>query len=132
MRLTQIRDFLTVVECGGVRAAAAELRKAAEEASQTSQVGAGSVTFSMGPVGVIAILPEAMVRFRRQFPIARICVVEGYGHLMLPEVRSGVLDFAFGKSLRREWMHRSGFGRCSRANWWSAHAGGTRCVVQVR
>lgn len=151
MRLTQIRDFLAVVECGGVRAAArrlgvaqptisksvrdleselhvqlvwrnslgialtpagrkfhervqaaaAELRKAEEEASQTSQVGAGSVTFSMGPVGVIAILPEAMVRFRRQFPLARIRVVEGYGHLMLPEVRSGVLDFAFGQESRK-------------------------------
>lgn len=151
MRLTQIRDFLAVVECGGVRAAArklgvaqptvsksvrdlenelhvqlvgrssrgialtpagrkfheraqaaaAELRKAAEEASQTSQVGAGSVTFSMGPVGVIAILPEAISRFRRQFPLARIRVVEGYGHLMLPEVRSGILDFAFGQEAKK-------------------------------
>lgn len=147
MRLTQIRDFLAVVECGSLRAAArklgvaqptvsksvrdlenelhvqlvgrsslgvaltpagrkfheraqaaaAELRKAADEASQTSQVGAGSVTFSMGPVGVIAILPEAMVRFRSQFPLARIRVMEGFGHVMLPEVRSGVLDFAFGQ-----------------------------------
>lgn len=147
MRLTQIRDFLAVVECSGVRAAArklgvaqptvsksvreletelhvqllgrssrgvvltpagrafharaqaaaTELRKAEEEAAQTGDAGAGSVTFSMGPVGVIAVLPEAVARFRRQFPLARIRVVEGYGHLMLPDVRNESLDFAFGQ-----------------------------------
>ncbi|MBM3344444.1 MAG: LysR family transcriptional regulator, partial [Betaproteobacteria bacterium] len=147
MRLTQIRDFLAVVECGGVRAAsrklgvaqptisksvrdleielhvqlvgrtsrgialrpagrafhtralaaAAELRRAEEEAAQTGHTGAGSVTFSMGPVGVIAVLPEALTRFRRQFPLARIRVVEGYGHLMLSDVRNESLDFAFGQ-----------------------------------
>lgn len=147
MRLTQIRDFLAVVECGGVRAAsrklgvaqptisksvrdleielhvqlvgrtsrgialtpagrafhtraqaaAVELRKAEEEAAQTSHVGAGAVTFSMGPVGVIAVLPEAVARFRRQFPLARVRVTEGYGHLMLPDVRNESLDFAFGQ-----------------------------------
>ena len=144
MRLTQIRDFLAVVECSGVRAAArklgvaqptlsnsvrdleielhvqllrrssrgvaltpagrafharaqvaaTELRKAEEEASQT--FGSGKVTFSMGPVGNIAILPEALARFRRQLPSARVHVVEGFGPLMLAEVRDESLDFAFG------------------------------------
>lgn len=144
MRLTQIRDFLAVVECSGIRAAArklgvsqptlsnsvrdlevelqvqllrrssrgvaltpagrafharaqvaaTELRKAEEEASQTSD--SGTVTFSMGPVGNIAILPEALARFRRQLPRARVHVVEGFGPLMLAEVRDESLDFAFG------------------------------------
>jgi DNA-binding transcriptional LysR family regulator len=146
MRLTQIRDFLAVVECSGVRAAArklgvaqptvsksvreleselhvqllgrnsrgvvltpagrafharaqavaTELHKAREEAAQTGGSGAGTVTCSMGPVGVISVLPEALTRFRRQFPLARVHVVEGYGHLMLSDVRSEKLDFAFG------------------------------------
>lgn len=147
MRLTQIRDFLAVVECGGVRAAArklgvsqptlsnsvrelevelhvqllgrsprgvvltragrafharaqaaaTELRKASEEAAQTGGSEAGTVTFSMGPVGVIAVLPEALARFRRQFPRARVNIVEGHGHLMLADLRNGTLDFAFGQ-----------------------------------
>lgn len=147
MRLTQIRDFLAVVECGGVRAAArklgvaqptlsnsvreleaelhvqllgrssrgvvltlagrsfharaqvaaTELRKASEEAAQTGGSVAGTVTFSMGPVGLIAVLTEALARFRRQFPQACVNVVEGHGHLMLTDVRNGQLDFAFGQ-----------------------------------
>lgn len=147
MRLTQIRDFLAVVECGGVRAAArklgvaqptlsnsvreleaelhvqllrrssrgvaltragrafharaqvaaTELRKAGEEAAQSGGSAAGTVTFSMGPVGLIAVLPEALTRFRRQFPHARVNIVEGHGHLMLTDVRNGQLDFAFGQ-----------------------------------
>lgn len=151
MRLTQIRDFLSVVECSGLRAAArklgvaqptlskslrdletelhvqllrrnsrgvvltpagrafharahvaaTELRKAEEEAAQTGGSGAGAVTCSMGPLGLIAILPEALARFRRQFPLARVRVVEGFGRLMLAEVRNETLDFAFGlKSAR--------------------------------
>ncbi len=145
MRLTQIRDFLAVVECSGVRAAArklgvaqptlskslreleaelhvqllgrstrgvvltpagrafharaqvaaTELRKASEEAAQTGGSGAGTVTFSMGRVGVSAVLPEAVARFRRQFPLARIRMVEGYGAPMLADVRNGSFDFAF-------------------------------------
>ena len=151
MRLTQIRDFLAVVESGGVRAAArklgvaqptlsksvreleaelhvqligrssrgvvltpagrafhtrvhaasAELRKASEEAAQTGGSGAGTVTFSMGRVGVAAVLPEAVARFRRQYPLARIRMVEGYGAEMLAGVRNASLDFAFfQKSLK--------------------------------
>ncbi len=143
----QIRDFLAVVECSGMRAAArklgiaqptlsksvreleaelhvqllgrssrgvvltpagrafharaqvaaAELHKAGEEAAQSGGSGEGTVTFSMGPVGIIAVLPEAMVRFRRQFPRARVRVVEGHGHLMQSGVRVETLDFAFGQ-----------------------------------
>jgi DNA-binding transcriptional LysR family regulator len=146
MRLTQIRDFLAVVECSGLRAAsrklgvaqptlsksvrdletelhvqllgrssrgvvltpagrafharaqvaAAELRKAGEEASDIGGSGATTVTCSMGPVGMIAVLPEALARFRLQFPLVRVHVVEGFGPLMLAEVRNETLDFAFG------------------------------------
>lgn len=172
MRLTQIRDFLAVVECAGVRAAArklgvsqptlsnsvreleaelhvqllarsargvvltpagrafhtrahlaaTELRKAGEEAAQTGVSGAGTVTFSMGRVGVTAVLPEAVARFRRQFPLARIRVIEGYGAPMLADVRNGSLDFAFFQkslkaldgSIRFRPLIRSAFAICAR------------------
>ena len=172
MRLTQIRDFLAVVECAGVRAAArklgvsqptlsnsvreleaelhvqllarsargvvltpagrafhtrahlaaTELRKAGEEAAQTGGSGAGTVTFSMGRVGVTAVLPEAVARFRRQFPLARIRVIEGYGAPMLADVRNGSLDFAFFQkslkaldgSIRFRPLVRSAFAICAR------------------
>ena len=172
MRLTQIRDFLAVVECGGVRAAArklgvsqptiskslreleaelhvqllgrsargvvltpagrafhtraqaaaAELRKAAEEAAQTGGSAAGTVTFSMGRVGVAAVLPEAIARFRRQYPLARIHMVEGYGAEMLTGVRNASLDFAFFQkslkgldaSIRFRPLFHSAFAICAR------------------
>ena len=172
MRLTQIRDFLAVVECSGLRAAArklgvaqpsisksvrdletelhvqlvgrssrgvvltpagrafharaqaaaTELRKAGEEAAQTGGSGAGTVTFSMGRVGVAAVLPEAVARFRRQFPLARIRVVEGYGAPMLADVRNESLDFAFFQkslkgsdaSIRFRPLLRSALAICAR------------------
>ena len=146
MRLTQIRDFLAVVECGSIRAAArmlgvsqptltksiqsletelhvqllgrsvrgilptpsgraffararvaqSELRKAEEEAAQLGGSSTGSVAFGMGSVGVALILPAAIGRFRLQFPRARVRVVEGVAHALLPSVRDETLDFAFG------------------------------------
>jgi LysR family transcriptional regulator, regulator of abg operon len=76
--------------------AATELRKAGEEAAASGGAGASAVKCSMGPIGMIAIFPEALVRFRRQFPLARVHMVEGFGPLMLGEVRNESLDFAFG------------------------------------
>jgi LysR family transcriptional regulator, regulator of abg operon len=70
------------------------LRKAAEEAAQTGGSGAGTVTVSMGRVGVAAVLPEAVARFRRQFPLARLRIVEGYSTPMLADLRNASLDFA--------------------------------------
>ena len=146
MKLTQIQDFLAVVECGGVRAAArklgvapptlsksvndletglhvqllarssrgvtltsagrafharaqaaaTELRKAEEEAAQSGGSGAGTVTFSMGLIGFTAVLPAALTLFRRQFPLARVQIIEGFAALMQADVRNETLDFAFG------------------------------------
>lgn len=180
MRLTQIRDFLAVVECGGMRAAgrklgvsqptlskslreleaelhvqllgrssrgvvltpagrafhtraqvaATELRKAEEEAVQTGGSGAGTVTFSMGRVGVTAVLPEAVARFRRQFPLARIRMFEGYGAEMLAGVRNASLDFAFFRkpvkgldaAIRFRPLFRSALAICARKGHPLGHA----------
>ncbi len=146
MRLTQIRDFLAVVECGGIRAAArklgvsqptitksirgleaelhvqllgrnargivptasgraffararvaqSELRKAEDEAAEVGGSSAGSVTFGVGPTFAALIVPQAVARFRQQFPRARIRIVEGLARHLLPSVRDETLDFAMG------------------------------------
>lgn len=146
MRLTQIRDFVAVVDSGGIRAAArnlgvsqpaitksvrlleaelhlrllqrtpkgivptaagraffararvaqAELIKATEEAAQEGGLEAGSVAFGSGPAAGFTIVPEAVARFREQFPDARLRIVGGYTHALLPLVRDETLDFAIG------------------------------------
>jgi len=146
LRLTQIRDFVTVVESGSIRGAArklgvsqpaitksvrsleselharliqrtpqgivptpsgraffararvahAELRKAEEEAAQADGGGAGSVAFGVGPTAAFLIVPEAVSRFRNEFPKARIQIVEGFPQQFLPLVRDETLDFAIG------------------------------------
>lgn len=146
MRLTQIRDFLAVVECGGIRAAArklgvsqptitksvrsleeelhvqllgrnargvvptasgraffararvahSELRKAEEEAAEVGGSSSGSVTFGVGPTFAALIVPEAVARFREQFPRARLRIVEGLARHLLRSVRDETLDFTMG------------------------------------
>jgi DNA-binding transcriptional LysR family regulator len=144
LRLSQIRDFLAVVDAGSIRAGArrlevaqptitksirsleaelhaqllqrtphgivltpagraffarariaqAELRKAEEEVAQVGGEGEGSVALGVGPWAAILILPEAVTRFREQFPRSRIRVFEALGHALWPLVRDGTLDLA--------------------------------------
>jgi LysR family transcriptional regulator, regulator of abg operon len=144
LRLSQIRDFLAVVESGSIRAGArtlevaqptitkslrsleaelhaelvqrtphgviltaagraffarariaqSELRKAEEEVAQVRGEGEGSVAFGAGPSAGVLILPEAVMRFREQFPRSRVRVVQALGHALWPLVRDGMLDLA--------------------------------------
>jgi len=142
MTLSQIRDFIAVVESGGMRAAArklgvsqpaitrsvrgletelrarllrrtptgvvptqpgralfararaaqAELRKAEEEVDQLVQT-TRAVAFGVSPTSAI-VVPEAVTRFRQQFPQARIHIAEGLPQSLIPMVRDETLDFA--------------------------------------
>jgi LysR family transcriptional regulator, regulator of abg operon len=142
MRLSQIRDFVAVVESGGIRAAArklgvsqpaitrsvrsleaelharllrrtptgvvptqpgralfararaaqAELRKAEEEVDQLGQA-AESVAFGVSPTSAMMV-PEAVTRFRTQYPKARVRIAEGLPQALIPMVRDETLDFA--------------------------------------
>jgi LysR family transcriptional regulator of abg operon len=74
------------------RAAQAELRKAEEEVDQPGE-RAGSVAFGIGPTTAI-IVPEAITRFRQQFPQTRVRIAEGLPQVLLPLVRDETLDFA--------------------------------------
>lgn len=76
------------------RAAQAELRKAEEEIAQLAGEGGGSVAFGVGPVAALLVAPEAIIRFRQQFPAASARIVEGYPSELIPMVRDETLDFA--------------------------------------
>lgn len=76
-----------------VRAAHSELRRA--EAEAAAGAGAGeSVAFGAGPAAGVLLVPEAVGGFRKQFPNARVRILEGSGQQLGPLVRDGTLDFA--------------------------------------
>jgi LysR family transcriptional regulator, regulator of abg operon len=77
------------------RAAQAELRKAEEEITQLGGDGVGAVTLGVVPAAIV-IVPESVVRFRQRFPRARLRILEGYTHTLLPLVRDETLDLALG------------------------------------
>lgn len=75
------------------RAAQLELRRAEAEAA-TGANGAGSVAFGVGPTAGVLVVPAALAEFRKQFPDARLRILEGMGPQLGPLVRDGTLDFA--------------------------------------
>ncbi len=76
------------------RVAQAELNKTVEEATQRE--GEGSVAFGVGPVAAILVVPEAVSRFRKLYPLARVRVTEGMAPALMPLVRNERLDFGMG------------------------------------
>lgn len=76
-----------------VRAAHVELRRAEAEAA-TGATGAGSVAFGVGSTVGVLVVPAALAEFRRQFPDARLRILEGMAPQLAPLVRDGTLDFA--------------------------------------
>jgi len=74
------------------RAAQAELRKAEEEVDQLGQ-SAESVAFGISPTSAMMV-PDAIARFRTQFPQARVRIAEGLPTSLIPMVRDETLDFA--------------------------------------
>ena len=80
----------------------AELRKAEEDFAQLAGDRAGSVAFGFGPIVATLIVPEAVARFRHQFPGAQVRLVEGLAHVTVPLVRDETLDFAVAPRLQGE------------------------------
>lgn len=64
--------------------------------AQLAGAGAGSVTFGVGPVAAVFVVPEAVIRFHDQFAAASVRIVEGFPAALLPMVRDETLDFAMG------------------------------------
>ncbi|MSQ20442.1 MAG: LysR family transcriptional regulator [Betaproteobacteria bacterium] len=159
MRLTQIRDFLAVVDAGSIRSAARklgvsqpaisksvrsleaelqvelvqrmphgialtrsgraffararvaqiELNKAVEEAAQHD--GEGSVAFGGGPMAAFLVVPEAVSRFRQQFPLAQVRVRKGWLPRSCHWCETRPWTSAWDRGPRRP-IRRSHFARC--------------------
>lgn len=73
-----------------------ELRKALEDVAQIAGSGEGSISIGVGPASGALLLPQAVMRFRKQFPLGRVRVVEALGHELWPLVRDETLDIAVG------------------------------------
>src|SRR5262245_9752110 len=73
-----------------------EIRKAEEELAHVGREGEGEVALGVGPTAAFLIVPEAVVRFREQFPRARVRILEGFLRVTLPLVRDETLDLAVG------------------------------------
>jgi DNA-binding transcriptional LysR family regulator len=79
--------------------AQSELGKAAKELAELAGGHAGFVTFGCGPAVADLVVPEAMIAFQKQFPLAEIRMIEGFAHNLVPRVRDETLDFAVGPRL---------------------------------
>jgi len=78
------------------RAVRSELRKAEEECEEFAGGPARGVAFGGGPSTMFLIAPAALTQFRRDYPDARVRIVEGNSAVLLPMVRERTLDFAIG------------------------------------
>lgn len=92
---TRFGDSLAV----RARAIRAEVRKAREEIEEMAGGRAGTVSFGLGTVSAVLLVPEAVRRLRAAYPEGRVRITEGLPHILLPMVREERLDFALGARL---------------------------------
>lgn len=78
------------------RVAHSELHKAREEMAQLVEGNQGAVAFGIGPTAGPLVVPAAITEFHRQYPGARVRILEGFPVMLLPLVRDETLDFAIG------------------------------------
>jgi DNA-binding transcriptional LysR family regulator len=76
----------------------AELRKAQDDLQLLSGGRQGTVAFGMAPAACMVLVPEAMLQFRREYPRAKVRIVEGVNPALLPLVRDETLDFSVGQA----------------------------------
>ena len=84
-----------------VRAAHAELQKARDELTHSAATE-GAVSFGVGPTVGSLVVPQAVARFRTQYPQVRLRLIEGFPQHVAPLVRDGTLDFAVGPRPQRK------------------------------
>jgi len=71
----------------------AELRRLDEELAAERGEAEGSVAFGVGPQQCTMLVPESLQAFRRQYPHARVRIIEGVAPGLLGFVRDETLDF---------------------------------------
>lgn len=79
------------------RVVQAELRRASEDLASLKGARAGAVAFGVSPSAAVLLIPESLVRFRQQYPLAEIRVVEGVLPALLAPLRDETLDFVVGQ-----------------------------------
>lgn len=78
------------------RLAISELQSALDEIEALSARGAGRVVVGALPLARAALLPAALARFVRAFPLARVRVIEGPYAELLAGLRNGEIDCLIG------------------------------------
>jgi DNA-binding transcriptional LysR family regulator len=78
------------------RAVQNELDRAGEELAQIAGQGYGNVRLGVTPEAGMHLVPEALLQFRRAYPLAEVYIVEGLPHALFPRLRDGSLDFLLG------------------------------------
>jgi LysR family transcriptional regulator of abg operon len=73
-----------------------ELRRAKEEIAQMSGEKGGNVAFGMSAAAAFLMSTEALTRFWKRYPDAKLRVVDGVFEMMLSRLQSGRLDFSIG------------------------------------
>jgi DNA-binding transcriptional LysR family regulator len=73
-----------------------ELERAREEQAQLAGASSGSVAFGVVPQAAIHIVPPALTQFRREHANTAVRIVDGLAHVLLPQLREGLLDFVIG------------------------------------
>lgn len=73
-----------------------ELERAREEQAQLAGESAGSVAFGVVPQAAIHVVPPALAQFRRNHLNTDVRIVDGLAHVLLPQLREGLLDFVIG------------------------------------
>jgi LysR family transcriptional regulator of abg operon len=74
-----------------------ELAKVQDDLHALRGGAEGSVAFGIAPQTCVLIVPDAVRVFRRQFPDARLRIIEGVNTALLPQVRDETLDFTIGQ-----------------------------------
>lgn len=78
------------------RLAQAELEAGFDELTALHLDGAGRVTVGVMPLARAILLPQALARFARVYPVAAVTVVEGSYMEMLSALREGTIDMLIG------------------------------------
>jgi LysR family transcriptional regulator, regulator of abg operon len=79
-----------------------DLRRAREEIGQLLGAAHGEVRVALSPVASLTMGAEALTRFRRAYPEARVKICDGIFDRQLNSVRQGLVDFAIGGFLTDE------------------------------
>lgn len=93
------------------RSVQAEIRRGLDEAAQSAGVQMGTVTVGMSPSAQLLLIPNALQRFRREWPGVRLTIIEGLAETLEPQLLDGTLDFYAGACGLKP--HHSGLQRTS-------------------